>query len=65
MRVLGIDPGLQTTGFGVVDVDGHQLVENSETNYRQPSIDVAHTRGSIDNAIQKIFSEVAVGKVCI
>lgn len=25
MRILGIDPGLQTTGFGVVDVDGHQL----------------------------------------
>ncbi len=25
MRVLGIDPGLQTTGFGVIDVDGHAL----------------------------------------
>ena len=25
MRVLGIDPGLQTTGFGVLDVEGHQL----------------------------------------
>ena len=25
MRILGIDPGLQTTGFGVVDVDGHVL----------------------------------------
>jgi crossover junction endodeoxyribonuclease RuvC len=25
MRILGIDPGLQTTGFGVVDVDGHRL----------------------------------------
>jgi crossover junction endodeoxyribonuclease RuvC len=25
MRILGIDPGLQTTGFGVVDVDGQQL----------------------------------------
>ncbi|MEO7242431.1 MAG: crossover junction endodeoxyribonuclease RuvC [Variovorax sp.] len=25
MRILGIDPGLQTTGFGVVDCDGHQL----------------------------------------
>ena len=25
MRILGIDPGLQTTGFGVVDVDGHSL----------------------------------------
>ena len=25
MRILGIDPGLQTTGFGVVDAQGHQL----------------------------------------
>jgi len=25
MRILGIDPGLNTTGFGVVDVDGHAL----------------------------------------
>ena len=25
MRILGIDPGLQTTGFGVLDVDGHAL----------------------------------------
>jgi crossover junction endodeoxyribonuclease RuvC len=25
LRILGIDPGLQTTGFGVVDVQGQQL----------------------------------------
>jgi crossover junction endodeoxyribonuclease RuvC len=25
MRILGIDPGLQTTGFGVIDVDGPAL----------------------------------------
>ena len=25
MRILGIDPGLQTTGFGVVDVSGQSL----------------------------------------
>jgi crossover junction endodeoxyribonuclease RuvC len=25
MRILGIDPGLRTTGFGVVDVEGHDL----------------------------------------
>jgi crossover junction endodeoxyribonuclease RuvC len=24
-RILGIDPGLRTTGFGVIDVQGHQL----------------------------------------
>ena len=25
MRILGIDPGLQRTGFGVIEVDGSQL----------------------------------------
>lgn len=25
MRILGIDPGLRVTGFGVIDVDGQQL----------------------------------------
>ena len=25
MRILGIDPGLQRTGFGVIEVDGSRL----------------------------------------
>ena len=25
MRILGIDPGLQCTGFGLIDTDGHRL----------------------------------------
>jgi crossover junction endodeoxyribonuclease RuvC len=25
MRILGIDPGLESTGFGVIDMDGHTL----------------------------------------
>ena len=26
MRWIGIDPGLRTTGFGVIDVDGQKLI---------------------------------------
>ena len=26
MRLLGIDPGLRSTGWGVIDVDGHRLI---------------------------------------
>jgi crossover junction endodeoxyribonuclease RuvC len=26
MRILGIDPGLQRTGWGVIDVDGNRLI---------------------------------------
>jgi len=25
MRILGIDPGLQKTGFGIIDAEGHRL----------------------------------------
>lgn len=25
MRILGVDPGLRRTGFGVIDTDGHRL----------------------------------------
>jgi crossover junction endodeoxyribonuclease RuvC len=25
LRILGIDPGLRVTGFGIVDMDGQQL----------------------------------------
>ena len=25
MRWIGIDPGLRTTGFGIIDVDGQKL----------------------------------------
>ena len=25
MRILGIDPGLQRTGFGIIDVDGPRM----------------------------------------
>jgi crossover junction endodeoxyribonuclease RuvC len=25
MRIIGIDPGLRTTGFGIIDAAGHQL----------------------------------------
>jgi len=39
MRILGIDPGLQTTGFGVVDVDGQRLayVASGTIRTRKPS----------------------------
>src|SRR6218665_2425140 len=38
MRILGIDPGLQTTGFGVVDIDGHQLRYVASGTIRPPSL---------------------------
>ena len=36
MRILGIDPGLQTTGFGVVDVDGHSAHLRGQWRHHPP-----------------------------
>ena len=30
LRVLGIDPGLRRTGWGVIEIDGNRLVVPSE-----------------------------------
>jgi Holliday junction resolvasome RuvABC endonuclease subunit len=33
MRWIGIDPGLRTTGFGVIDVDGQKLTYVASGTY--------------------------------
>ncbi|MBC5765503.1 crossover junction endodeoxyribonuclease RuvC [Ramlibacter albus] len=55
MRILGIDPGLQTTGFGVVDVAGHAL------NYvASGTITTGHVaRGDLPARLKVLFDGVA------
>ncbi len=51
-RVLGIDPGLNTTGYGVIDVEGtsFKLVE--------AGIIRSTARGTIQSRVNEIFSGV-------
>lgn len=42
MRILGIDPGLQITGFGVVDVDGPQLRYVASGTIKTTQLDTRH-----------------------
>ena len=54
MRILGIDPGLQTTGFGVVDVDGHAL-----TYVASGTITTAHIeRGDLPARLKVLFDGI-------
>ena len=41
MRILGIDPGLQIAGFGVVDVDGQHLRYVASGTIRPPTWNAA------------------------
>jgi len=40
MRILGIDPGLRTTGFGVIDRQGHKLTYVASGTIKTPDADL-------------------------
>ena len=40
-RILGIDPGLQTTGFGVVEVDGREMAYVASGTIRTAEADLS------------------------
>lgn len=55
MRVLGIDPGLQTTGFGVIDVAGHAL-----TYVASGTITTSHVeRGDLPARLKVLYDGIA------
>jgi crossover junction endodeoxyribonuclease RuvC len=55
MRILGIDPGLQTTGFGVIDVEGHAL-----SYVASGTITTSHIeRGDLPARLKVLFDGIA------
>ncbi len=58
MRILGIDPGLQTTGFGVIDVDGHRLSYVASGTIRTTTLDL----GNLPGRLKMIFD--GISEVC-
>ncbi|WP_048440238.1 crossover junction endodeoxyribonuclease RuvC [Caenimonas sp. SL110] len=54
MRILGIDPGLQTTGFGVVDVSGHSLTYVASGTITTTHLD----RGNLPARLKVLFDGI-------
>ncbi|TFY99738.1 crossover junction endodeoxyribonuclease RuvC [Ramlibacter rhizophilus] len=55
MRILGIDPGLQTTGFGVIDADGSAL-----DYVASGTIQTTHLpRGDLPGRLKALFDGIA------
>ena len=54
MRILGIDPGLQTTGFGVVDVAGHALTYVASGTITTTHLD----RGDLPARLKVLFDGI-------
>jgi crossover junction endodeoxyribonuclease RuvC len=55
MRILGIDPGLQTTGFGVVDVAGQALTYVASGTITTTHLD----RGDLPARLKVLFDGIA------
>lgn len=54
MRILGIDPGLQTTGFGVIDVQGQHLQYVASGTIRTTKIE----RGDLPGRLKILFNGI-------
>jgi crossover junction endodeoxyribonuclease RuvC len=54
MRILGIDPGLQTTGFGVLDADGPRLRYVASGTIRTAGVE----RGDLPGRLKVILDGV-------
>ncbi|MCA8091538.1 crossover junction endodeoxyribonuclease RuvC [Burkholderia anthina] len=65
MRILGIDPGLRVTGFGVIDVSGHRLAYVASGVIRTPTADLATRLGTIFQGISTLVREHAPDQAAI
>ena len=59
MRILGIDPGLQTTGFGVIDVHGQQLSYVASGTIRTTALALGDLPGRLKILLDGITEVVA------
>jgi crossover junction endodeoxyribonuclease RuvC len=57
MRILGIDPGLRITGFGVVDVDGSRLTYVASGVVRTPDADLPARLAVIFDGVRALVAQ--------
>lgn len=56
MRILGIDPGLRLTGFGVIDVDGPRLSYVASGVVRTPDADLPERLHVIFESVREVVA---------
>ncbi len=57
MRVLGIDPGSQITGFGVIDVDGPEFIHVHSGTIHLSAAPLSDRLGRIHNELSEIIAD--------
>jgi crossover junction endodeoxyribonuclease RuvC len=65
MRILGIDPGLRVTGFGVVDRNGSRLTYVTSGRIRTPDGDLASRLKVILDGLTEVIAEQQPAQVAL
>ena len=65
IRILGIDPGLVTTGFGILDKTGNRLYYVTSGCIKTPGGELAHRLKSILDGLQEVIATHAPAQVAI
>jgi crossover junction endodeoxyribonuclease RuvC len=59
MKILGIDPGLRTTGFGVIDKQGNKLTYIASGTIKTPDADLPERLKTIFAGVAEVVSTYA------
>jgi crossover junction endodeoxyribonuclease RuvC len=59
MKILGIDPGLRTTGFGVIDKQGHKLSYIASGTIKTPDADLPQRLKTIFTSVAEVIATYA------
>jgi len=65
IRILGIDPGLVVTGFGVIDKSGQQLVYVTSGRIKTPDGDLARRLKTILDALGEVIADCKPAQVAL
>jgi crossover junction endodeoxyribonuclease RuvC len=59
MKILGIDPGLRTTGFGVIDKQGNKLTYIASGTIKTPDADLPQRLKTIFASVAEVIATYA------
>ena len=65
MRILGIDPGLTVTGYGVLDRNGSQLAYIASGRIRTPDGELAHRLKAILEGLSDVIAAHSPAQVAL
>ena len=65
MKILGLDPGLRTTGYGVIEKAGSTLSYITSGCIKSPDGELPDRLKNILNSVQEVISRYAPGEVAV